>query len=509
MAIYITLQIPLTSFWYKFNVYRVLTFPLNLPNSTDHSMQLRDDAPGVAVDEILQHYYYLTDLQMADITVHHHQVPQKIFLTLHSPSCLMAILQDHHAEVNALCAYDILTNSNTPRIFHIVDSQYLLFNINSYQIVCQEIAQTKIGCKNCIIEVPHQCSLEHDLYLVPPTQKWQLDSTKIETAHVTNLPLLLKFANNETFTMLQQTMSGSTFLTSEAQIVLPEFKFFEHNITSTLATDNRLKLDFSKVSDAVKKDEILINDIGQAIVLGRVAPFTDDWDFWVSLPGIVNIGSVAACVVLTVASFACIVRLRKLTVMVLLLQAKIKSTEAQVTSLIFDFANAKSLPPQNLPASNITVVTFVSEFWTHIFLGATSLALLVLLLKYLHKKLCAAYSFNHKTTIIVEISYKATILTLPIKYLNGKPTTYEVKEYLPLESPSVSGIFCPRFNFQCKAIVQSFPVSHDIHMPDHIDLNFFNAIFVRYLLARQPEFEMFWVYKRQKYVFFDTANTAV
>ena len=83
-----------------------------------------------------------------------------------------------------------------------------------------------------------------------------------KTQHVTNLALLQKFFSNDSLSLL----SGDTFLDLPIEVRLPNFTFFEHSINDKLASDSKLKIQMNKAVSALKRDEVILNSISEAVV---------------------------------------------------------------------------------------------------------------------------------------------------------------------------------------------------------------------------------------------------
>ena len=62
--LYITLKIPLTYFHNAFRIYTLRTFPLRLPKSNDHLVQIEDLPYAIAVEISHEHYYIFSQTQV-------------------------------------------------------------------------------------------------------------------------------------------------------------------------------------------------------------------------------------------------------------------------------------------------------------------------------------------------------------------------------------------------------------------------------------------------------------
>ena len=215
-------------------------------------------------------------------------------------------------------------------------------------------------------------------------------------------------------------------------------------------------------------------------------------------------------IVLTLFCITLLVKLRKLTITLLTLQHQIKDAAAQAP-YVFDFYKDKvSVQPDIANSNNsITIINVLTDFWTHIFLGAAILALFVIFIHYLRNKICTAYNFNHRCHIALELTYKSTVLTIPIKSLNGKPQSYKITTLQPITDITVTGIIFPTLNFSwINTELKSVKTSQIIEIPQKATLNCLNAILIRYILARDYASETFWIYKQDKY-FMDLADSTV
>ena len=153
-TLFITLQIPLTTFQTGFTVYEIKQYPLALPNSDQNTMRLKDLPSGFAIDDSREFYYTLTKQELDDIGVHHHAYPRTIYTKTRPWSCLTAIFQDEKSEVDRLCMYEIITNTLKPTISLVKDNKYLLTKVDNYTLLCPDGSRVKEGCQQCLISPP-------------------------------------------------------------------------------------------------------------------------------------------------------------------------------------------------------------------------------------------------------------------------------------------------------------------------------------------------------------------
>ena len=91
----LTLKIPLTIFQNYFQVFSVKTFPLRLPKSDEHLVEISGLPSGIAIEQSRERFYLLTISEIQKLHApHSHNIGQKVFFYTKQNSCLVSIFKD-------------------------------------------------------------------------------------------------------------------------------------------------------------------------------------------------------------------------------------------------------------------------------------------------------------------------------------------------------------------------------------------------------------------------------
>jgi len=241
-VLYITLQIPLTSFDSDFLVYEIQSFPLLLPQKQNHIMKLMELPAGIAIDTRGEFCYPLSTSQLQGIGSHHNAQIQRIFTYAKHPSCVLGIFYDRPQGVDKNCKLKIFTNSLESQIFHLSDSQFLLQNVQDYVLNCPANSSKIPACDNCIITVPQNCTINVLKYFIAPNFGQNENDTELKTGHSLNLPIMLKFFDEENLRMIK----GDSQFPIPPNISLPDFQFYEHETEKDFLSQSNLGTTYKK-----------------------------------------------------------------------------------------------------------------------------------------------------------------------------------------------------------------------------------------------------------------------
>ena len=168
-TLYITVNIPLTSFQTQFETYRIDLFPSALHDKSEHVTMLQGVPEGIGVDLSEDLYFTLTKQDLNDIALRHYEQKVQIFQRVNSRSCIMAIFEDNKEQVDQVCKYNFMTNSLETGIYHISQSTFLILGIDNYTIQCgQEEPENFRGCQS-----------SHHIKSEMLMDKWTIVDTKV------------------------------------------------------------------------------------------------------------------------------------------------------------------------------------------------------------------------------------------------------------------------------------------------------------------------------------------
>jgi hypothetical protein len=253
-SIFVTLKMPVSSSKSLFNLFQVYSVPVPLNESTGHATKLMEYPPYVALTENRKVYIEIDHsqyLQCQGRQVKHcpHALPQQSTSSL---TCVTAILLQQHARVREICDFRFMLNGTIPMAIELEAGKFIISQVKSIRIVCDNEISLRPGCQYCIIHVPCQCHLQADSLQFPPRiSKCVNETTDITMVYPVNLALLQQFfAPNEL-----NNISGDSFFHNPLQFQIPEFKLFKHNFSDLVAADAKAHLSLKRMATAAKASE--------------------------------------------------------------------------------------------------------------------------------------------------------------------------------------------------------------------------------------------------------------
>jgi hypothetical protein len=256
---------------------------------------------------------------------------------------------------------------------------------------------------------------------------------------LTNLPVLLKFFDNKTLA----TLRGDDFFPLEPNITLPDFKYFSHKITDTFATQNKMSHDLARTAEAVMNNRYIVDSLGQSLILGDVE--LDKDLFWFSAKGVTMEITVVITVCLVFASIHFYFRLRKLTIALLLLQAKgLPHTEARPEEGLrlnyFDAVTSMSDPQSRYPYWQM-IFRSPDNNWIYLYVGVVTTILVVIIGRKVYRRARKYCPENSHCYFALEFIQGGHVLTVPLIKVSGTPVQYTVSATDFIEEVHVVGVW--------------------------------------------------------------------
>ena len=99
--LYVTIQIPLTTFQNPFDIFIISAFPLIMPQEPNHVMQLTTLPEAIAIEQGTAAYWYtLSANQVRDLDQRHYSNRQRLFNSAERPSCVISLFKGHRLDVD-------------------------------------------------------------------------------------------------------------------------------------------------------------------------------------------------------------------------------------------------------------------------------------------------------------------------------------------------------------------------------------------------------------------------
>ena len=494
-TIYITLQLPLSTFDLPFHIYKVETFPMILQDH-EHVTQLTDLPHVIAVSQALDFYYTLSETEAYNIQDTNHNKIQRVYYALDNDTCVIALFTENRKQINSKCKYTITPYTKKQQIFHQSDYSYILLNVQQYTLTCSNGTYTQQGCTSCVITIPVTCSYWDEITYVPPALS--VNPSIAKKGHITNLAVIQKFFPAETFDQIE----ADKLLPEPPQVNIPSFKFFEHKVAKSLAAISDGRLDLDKTVERVKNDEVIVSALSQSIILGDVplAP-----DFWITYPG-VTLLTTSSALLLTILCLAFMsLKIRKLSIAFAVMQ-QMNGAHAH---LQFQY---EQLPTQLIVAGNMSdrqpLHTLVIEVSAKTGPMAVTIVILIALLGWIVykccKKRCEQLNMLSEMDLVLEIilAQRSTIVLL--RKFRGRPANYLlVPGWGNSQNHDIilTGTLFPTLHINwTNAYLFDTITNTRIHLNNSYPISWIKTIQIRQVLKRECVCQPLWLYQGQFFV---------
>lgn len=494
----ITINIPISSCTSSYRMYQLIHLPLHgYDNQRGHVVRSTISDKALIIDNDNQYYYTLDSEEYSKTNQYLTRIQNRIFLTVNDKSCILAIFRNIKPLVDTVCKYEIWTNSLNSEIIHVEKTQYYLFNIDKYSLICNGQATNHGGCKSCLIELNNNCSLHTEQYFIPQSRTKQGEKTEQIVHHTTNLALLQKFFDE---TQLE-TIHGSSLTLTEPAIIIPQFKYFEDNVTQTFATDDKYKLDLEKTAQSTRDQSMIVRGLSEAIVLGKINPPNNFWSNFESLLLIICSILIAILIINTGILWW---KLQVITVSIATLNTRIQMpAAAEIQDKLFlDFflttinPNATDKRQINI---NQTIIQVSEKHMPYVLIAIILTVLCVVIIRKTIKKLSVNCKFNNHCHILLEFTVKTKAISCSLIKLEATPNNYQIIATNALNQVNIAGIFKPTLQHNWKIIIHNTLSNQQTILPEEIRIPIVTAYLIKNILKKEHSCMALWFYHKQKF----------
>jgi len=348
--LYLTLKIPISHMEDPMELFKIISVPVPVNDTSKHATQLLDVPDYFAMSRDQQFYVHLSESQLASCKGSynkycHLNLP---LVPVTQDSCTLALFANNKESIHALCEFRFLHNAIFPRIMELNPSKILLYDSLVLSMECGTSHSMIHGCKFCIFDVPCKCSISSTHFYLPP-RLISCDngtSRNITKLHPVNLVLLQEFFDNDNY---QHIFADSTFLTP-LNVSLPKFRIYNHKMSNIIANDVTNHLNLSKMVEVAKNDDIVFQTLAEPILDGQLAIETK----WPDFNGILTLCLSVVTAATTCLSLWMFFKLRKLSTTLLILE-RAQSIKALPTSLPSFIYTHKPSTESQQASFNLTV----------------------------------------------------------------------------------------------------------------------------------------------------------
>lgn len=469
-SIYITVKFPIAPQQKPLKLYEVSSFPVPINTSSSHGTQLLDFPTFFAVTSDQQFYVVFNYEEISACSGHKHLSchTNKALVPVTTQSCTFALFINNKEQTNQLCNFRFIPNVITSNVLEIVSGTALIYRTPLLSFECSSGHQMIQGCDFCIVHIPCQCTLlTNTVMLLPRLTSCRNVTNNITTVHHFNLALLQKFFDNSHY---QHLFADSTFV-KPVNISLPSFNIYTHKMHDIIVADTTSHLDLDKMAQAAKQDTVAFKSLSEPLIDGLIS-VQADWPGTTDILTIVSIGiSLLLCITVGYMFF----RLRKLAVMLLVLQQaqSIKSLSTEVPSFVYKTNNISPPPP-------MWQIDF-DPSWEH----AIFLLCFINFVAFVLYALKQSY-YKHHSTIQLEITCGDNCVLIPVLTLPLCPSYCQINLPSEICSLQITGLW---YNRKLSLQWPNFQVTNSITnqcllIPEHLSVSLIQFYKLRQILQK-------------------------
>lgn len=413
MQLYITVKFPIASRANALNLYRIISLPVPVNNTSQHATQLLDLPDYLAVTYHQQFYANIPNTKL--MTCKHdnsYLCDFNIPLTpVRVPSCVWSVFTNDKVQIYKNCNFRFRQSLLKPTVLEITASSVLIYNTPKVSVNCPQNQYTIPGCSFCIHSIPCMCTVSSDTWFYSPRLIRCVNGTdeKITPLYPVNLALLQEFFNDSN----TKSIAGDTTFSLPTSISIPQFKLYNHSFTKILAADEKAHLSLRKMADATKRDQVVFETLTEPLLEGEIN-VKDSWPHLSDILTILAMG-VGSLALLGVAWL--FVKLRSLAAALFLLQQVSRSKS--MTPPIFQY----ELPSTPAPESDTISLAIFEEFsWIHasLVLNVFTVFILLGIVSMLWKRK------PNGTFLYLELTNSTNCTLIPIMHLPLCPSYWDI-----------------------------------------------------------------------------------
>ena len=445
----IHLQIPVTTFDYKFQIFKVTTFPVFVTGRTSHATTVLN-LPRYFVTS--QHGTHFFTLNEDDTSIH----PALLYIMgkdivfkdiLSGASCVSALFINNLTQIRELCSFVLEEKPLPPSILSLQNGKILMTNISTYSLDCNLTKTRIVGCTQCVRQVPCNCGIklssENPLqprsFWLPRRYDCPHTVNVTTTEHIVNLATLQAFFHDS----LLGDLTGDSYLSKPLSVQLPAFRHFRHEFQNFLSTDTFRSHNLQKFSRRVKNQSHIFDNLAEVLLHQSFGTGMADTDLLISSQ-ITNasfwlLWSAILCAYtsLAIAIYLCY-RLKTGSSILPVLAAASATQTAKFPSHLTFGDSPKELPiPSNATQSAPCFIfdrTIVIDLVTVIIIGTF---VIIMLLFWLYRVL----TVRHKLYLVLEIGDRSQSVRIKCLQLSSVIYGYTFRAPEYIKSLSTTGIF--------------------------------------------------------------------
>lgn len=347
LALLITVKFPISSIPQPFKLYQVIHYPLPLGSNSMHTTSIKNLPKYLAVSS--NSFLSLPDNVLSDCDHHRTFTDCKANLPVQNitmPDCAMALYLSNKTAVKELCDFVFSPNSLKPTIRQVNQTHFLAVNSSKITLQCDTSRESLQPCHFCLIQIPCNCSIQTQHFILPKRYTDCGHHAQITTVHPVNLIMLQHFFGESK----TQAILPSTTYPKPINITIRKFNMFEHKFQSMVLKDEKINLNLRKMIDNAKEDKVIYQDLAE--------PFLDttEGDYTNTSLSVVSL-AISCCAIIGLAVL--FIKYRQLSSTLLLYQTVPQTAATTLPSFHYD---ARDIITQSIPSPIEHLHTHFLEF---------------------------------------------------------------------------------------------------------------------------------------------------
>ena len=326
--IYISVKFPISSFSEPLTMFNILSFPVPLNETSNHATHLVDLAEILAVTTDLTYYttFKKQDLTKCTKTKMITCKFNKILRPFTHKSCEIALFKNDKTSIKSLCNFRVSLNHVTTQITEVSNTAILVYKTKFIEFDCENGKRIEHGCDFCVIDVPCKCSIStSDMFLPPRLSSCHINTTS--KVHPVNLALLQQFFNDTSL----ENVNGNSLFDSPLKVKTPVFKMYNHSMSTIIADDRKAHLSLQKMAKAATDNAQIFQSLTDPLLTGDIS-LNDNWP---SRDTIILYVTSAVAALAFVAFIITFQKLRKVLIIVSVLQRAQQTKAATLPSFVY------------------------------------------------------------------------------------------------------------------------------------------------------------------------------
>ena len=428
--LYISVKFPMSPFAEPLVMFKILSFPVPINETSNHATHLVDLPEILAVTNDLTYYTILNTQDLNQCTKGKMVTCKftKVLKPFTYNSCELALFKNDKTLIKSLCNFRVTLDHVKPQMVEISDRAILVYKTKLLEYDCENWRRTAPGCDFCILTRQCKCSISTPYMYLPPRLSMCHENTSSKV-HPINLALLQQFFNDSTL----QSVEANTLFTNPLRVETPAFNIYNHSMNNIIADDRKAHLSLQKMAKAASEEAVVFQSLTDPLLTGNIS-LDDDWP---SSNDIILYIATAIAIFSLVAFILTFLKLRKVLIILSVLQNAQKTKASTLPSFIYQNVKTTARPQKFfLEEVDITIEHYILVLCIGILFLTILLAIYTMQCK------------SRRTLIIAEITNGESCIQVPLRILTVCPTYWTIKSPLEVASVTIRGKLSPTIEFE-------------------------------------------------------------